>query len=80
MSTREELLEKLELIEQHARSDREAGEVSRVRSIYLMFDATDAARPTTEDLQAVEDWIEGYRASVEAQLAQLGNVLSEIGT
>lgn len=78
MATRDDLLAMLDMIEQNARTEQEALDVARIRNAHLMYDAADPARPTDEDYDAVEVWIESYRASVEAQLAQLGNVLGRL--
>ncbi|MYL96430.1 hypothetical protein GR702_01400 [Novosphingobium sp. FGD1] len=79
MARRDDLLAMLDVIEQNARTEQEAANVGRIRNAHLMYDAADTARPTDEDYDAVEMWVESYRASVKAQLAQLGNVLTAIG-
>ncbi len=78
MARRDDLLAMLDMIEQNARTEQEALDVARIRNAHLMYDAADPARPIDEDYDAVEVWIESYRASVEAQLAQLGNVLGRL--
>lgn len=79
MATRDELLAKLDLIEQNARTPDEAASIFRLRSTRLMFDADDTTRPNADDLSAVEHWIEQWKADVVSQQDQLGNVLGELG-
>lgn len=78
MAERDDLLAALDIIEQNARTEQEAVDVGRIRNAHLMFDAADPARPTEDDLLTVEAWIESYRASVEAQLAQLKDISTEL--
>lgn len=79
MTTRDELLAKLDLIEQNARTEQEAANVGRIRNAHLMYDAADLDHPSEDDFLAVEAWIERYKADVAGQMSQLGNVLGELG-
>lgn len=79
MAERDDLLAMLDMIEQNARTEQEAVDVGRIRNAHLMFDAADPARPTEDDLLAVEAWIESYKADDAGQMAKLNDVLSKLG-
>lgn len=79
MARRDDLLSMLDMIEQHARTEQEAVDVGRIRNAHLMYDAADPEHPNEDDLLAVEAWIDRYKADVAGQMAQLGNVLIELG-
>lgn len=79
MATRDDLLAMLDMIEQTALTEQEAVDVARIRNAHLMYDAADPARPTEEDLLAVEAWIDRYKADAAGQMTKLNDVLTELG-
>lgn len=79
MARRDDLLSMLDMIEQHARTEQEGVDVGRIRNAHLMYDAADPEHPSEDDFLAVEAWIDRYKADVAGQMAQLSNVLIELG-